>query len=157
MAGASPLSAAVTLALDTQTLRVEIARAGQVPETHTLALGTATLVPRYFTALPPSAYALEAAIAEVEDAIMPLAAQLPPAARWSSTSPAVRALATTADGLTLEAVEQHFRALADWAEGRPATQGGVVPEAPWCATVLLLRECMHHWRIAHLALPYGPN
>ena len=151
------MSATVQLALDTEALTLRIAQAGQADTLYQLPLGTEALVARFFRRLPPSAYALEEAIAWVEDAVMPLAAQLPAQAQWCSDSPAVRALAPGAHAavLDIDTVEQQFNALADWVQGRPAALAGIPQDAHWCAALLVLRECLHHWRCPALTLGAG--
>jgi hypothetical protein len=148
------MSAVVHLALDANALLLRVERPGHADAVHKLPLGTAALVARFFKHLQPSAYALEEAIALVEDVVMPLAAQLPPDALWFSDSPAVRALNLGAQAaeLDIDTVEHQFNALADWVQGRPATLAGIPQDAHWCATLLVLRECMHHWRCPVLVL-----
>lgn len=148
------MTATLWLDMDTEALTLRTQRPGQADAVQHLPLGTDALVARFFSRLPPSAYALEEAIALVEDVVMPLAAQLPSAARWCSTSPAVRALDLGAGAtvLDIDTVERHFNALADWVQGRPAALAGIPQDAHWCAALLVLRECMHHWRCPALVL-----
>lgn len=148
------MSATVQLALDADALTLRMVRPGQAEIVQRLPLGTDALVARFFRRLPPSAYALEEAIAWVEDVVMPLAAQLPAGSQWCSDSPTVRALALGAPTvvLNIDTVELRFNALADWVQGRPAALAGIPQDAHWCAALLVLRECMHHWRCPALAL-----
>lgn len=148
------MTATLWLHLDADALTLRTVRPGQVDTVQHLPLGTDALVARFFSRLPPSAYLLEEAIALVEDAVMPLAASLPAPVQWCSDSPAVRALdlSTEAAVLDIDTVEQLFNALADWVQGRPAALAGIPQDAHWCATLLVLRECMHHWRCPALAL-----
>jgi hypothetical protein len=90
---------------------------------------------------------------------MPLAAQLPSDAHWCSDSPAVRALELTGEAVALDidTVEQLFNALVDWVQGSPASLAGIPQDAHWCATLLVLRECMHHWHCPALGLRAGTD
>ena len=153
------MTATLWLRLDTEALTLRTVYPGQADIVQRLPLGTDALVARFFRRLPPSAYALEEAIAWVEDAVMPLAAQLPPDALWRSDSPAVRALDRTGEAaaLDIDAVEQLFNALADWVQGSPASLAGIPQDAHWCAALLVLRECMHHWRCPALGLCAGTD
>ena len=153
------MSAVVHLSFDVDALTLHTVRSGQADDVQRLPLGSAALVARFFKRLPPSAYALEEVIAWVEDAVMPLAAQLPPGAQWYSDSPAVRALDLGAQAaeLDIDTVEQLFNALADWVQGRPAALAGIPQDAHWCAALLVLRECMHHWRCPVLVLGTGAD
>lgn len=148
------MPATLWLRLDADALTLRIAHAGQADAVHRLPLGTEALVARFFSRLPPSACLLEEAIAWVEDAVMPLAASLPAQVQWCSDSPAVHALDLTGEAavLDIDTVEQLFNALADWVQGRPAALAGIPQDAHWCAALLVLRECMHHWRCPALAL-----
>lgn len=150
------MTATLWLNMDIEALTLRTLRPGQTDAVQRLPLGTDALVARFFRRLPPSAYALEEAIALVEDVVMPLATQLPSDARWCSDSPAVSALDLTAGAavLDIDTVERHFNALADWVQGRPAALAGIPQDAHWCATLLVLRECMHHWRCPALVLHF---
>lgn len=153
------MSAVVHLSFDADALTLRTARPGLADDVQRLPLGSAALVARFFKRLPPSAYALEEAIAWVEDVVMPLAAHLPTDALWYSDSPAVRALVLGAQAaeLDIDTVEQLFNALADWVQGRPAALAGIPQDAHWCAALLVLRECMHHWRCLVLVLGTGAD
>ena len=123
---------------------------------HPLPIGIATLV-KAFRQRMPSALALENAIAEVEDAIMP-AARLLPAQRHSLSgadplllqiihSATANPQATT---VSRDAIETLFSALARQAE-RPGYADAQIPQTPeFAAALLVLRECMHHWGFAQL-------
>ena len=123
---------------------------------HPLPIGIATLV-KAFRQRMPSALALENAIAEVEDAIMP-AAKLLPAQRHSLSgadplllqvihSATANPQATT---VSRDAIETLLSALARQAE-RPGYADAQIPQTPeFAAALLVLRECMHHWGFAQL-------
>ena len=102
-----------------------------------LPIGLATLA-QAFDHRMPNALALENAIANVEDAVMPATHWLPPDVQSASR----------------EAVEALFSALA-----RQALQPGfhdlqLVQTPEFAAALLVLRESMHHWGMTELvALP----
>lgn len=116
---------------------------------------------------PTSALALEAAIEQIEDAVMPLARDIPGGARLAlregQHSPDLnRALvaldspsrsANADPGVStrpfgLDTVETLFSELSALALGRPSTQAQVPDTPEFAAAVLILREAMHHLRLA---------
>ena len=141
----------VALSLGAQTLTLTV---GGVQ--HLLPTGIEPLVTGFRHHMP-SALALENAIAEVEDAIMP-AARLLPAQRHSLSgadplllqvihSATANPQATT---VSRDAIETLFSALARQAE-RPGYADAQIPQTPeFAAALLVLRECMHHWGFAQL-------
>lgn len=115
-------------------------------------LGLATLARRFFTSDRPGEAAIEMAIAEVEDVIMPLRAALPAEALLVSTDAAVAEVAVQA-GLALDAgpvtldretVEALFNRWAALALGRPTSQDALPVAGRFAATLLVLREWLHH-------------
>ena len=141
----------VALSLGAQTLTLSVG-------------GTQHLLPTGIEALAasfghriPSALALENAIAEVEDAIMPAAKLLPeqhhslsgadPLLLQVIHSATANPQATT---VSRDAIETLFSALARQAE-RPGYADAQIPQTPeFAAALLVLRECMHHWGFAQL-------
>lgn len=127
---------------------------GQGPEPEQVAalpLGLRSLAGRYFPAGRLNALAIETAIAEIEDAVMPWHGKLPPAAHLISNDPAIAELAAWAgmpdEGpwlLTTEAVEQLFSRWAALAQGRPASQDGLPTTGGFSVALLVLREWLHH-------------
>ncbi len=109
-----------------------------------LRLGSAALARDVLRHDPPTPLEIEHAIAAIEDEVMPLAKRLPPSSVWVASGAAVHELVAGADSLTLANVERLFQQLAAVAEGRPAASGGVPTGAAFVASVLILRECMHH-------------
>ena len=141
----------VTLSLGAQTLALTV---GGVQ--HLLPTGIAPLVTAFRHRMP-SALALENAIAEVEDAIMP-AARLLPAQRHSlyGADPLLLQVIHSATAnpqattVSRDAIETLFSALARQAE-RPGYADAQIPQTPeFAAALLVLRECMHHWGFAQL-------
>lgn len=121
-------------------------------------LGTSRLAAVARLQDPPRPIQLEAAIAEVEDQVMAAAHEVGGIAHLE-TAPATFAqllritAAPGAERLSLEQVERAFDTLAAVAEGRPAGSSGAATDAASVATLVLVRELMHH-----LALPsVGPT
>lgn len=140
----------VALSLGAQTLTLTV---GGVQ--HRLPTGIEPLVTGFRHHMP-SALALENAIAEVEDAIMP-AARLLPAQRHSlsGADPLLQVIHSAtanpqATTVSRDAIETLFSALARQAE-RPGYADAQIPQTPeFAAALLVLRECMHHWGFAQL-------
>jgi hypothetical protein len=116
-----------------------------------LGIGLAQLGRGPFRHQPPSELELEAAIAFVEDAVMPLAKVLPPSTKLvSSDAIASRLLALAqpagqgTSALTLQQVEYVFGELVAVSLGRPTSSSGVPTDGPFVSYVLILREFMHH-------------
>lgn len=125
--------------------------------TLTLEIGTERTAQAFFRHNPPSALELETAIAAVEDAIMPVLRQLPLGLVLHSCDAAVREIAQLAGvpdsprmELSIEAMEACFDRLAAVILGRPSTQDDLPPDTGFAATLLILRELMHHLGFAHI-------
>ncbi|MCW5652940.1 hypothetical protein [Hydrogenophaga sp.] len=101
---------------------------------------------------PPSAPALESAIADVEDQVMPLLRRLPAGADLHSADREAHALLAWAglgngegaQTLPIDDVERAFNELAAISLGRPAASSSLPVGGAFTAYVLILRECMHH-------------
>jgi len=114
-------------------------------------LGPGRVAADHFKTSPPTPLAMENAIAAVEDAVMPLRPLLPRGARLLSTEATLRQIAALSGvaparsmRLSLEAMEATFNRLVSVVEGTPAARMGL-PERPvFAATLLVLREFMHH-------------
>lgn len=117
----------------------------------TLAIGARRTGTGEFRHDPPTPGEMELAIMTVEDAVMPIARQLPPGATLYTTDASIRQIAHiagVADApqmlLQLDDVERVYNLLAAVALGRPASISGVRTDPPFAATLTLLREFMHH-------------
>lgn len=96
---------------------------------------------------PATAYELEAAIADIEDALMPVIALLPEHRNLATSEPDILQIAKVIgeqDDLTLESVELLYNRLADMAYGTPSAHLGVPETREFTASVLFIRELMHH-------------
>lgn len=107
---------------------------------------------------PPTPAELEQAIDIVEDALM--ATRLPHAERGEllSSEALIRALPGLQNGgsrLTRDEVEALFQQMASVSLGNPGALGDLPPSRQACATLLLLRECMHHLGFAAVRITTG--
>jgi len=59
--------------------------------------------------------------------------------------------------LPVDAMEHLFHRFAAVSEGRPASQEGLPADAAFAATLLVLRELMHHLPFAALTLFQAPG
>ena len=125
---------------------------GQPDITHAVAVGFRSTAVAYFLHSPPTPGEMERAIEAVEDIVMPLHLLVSPDDGPLVTSDAsIRQIALLAgiadDGaisLGLGALERVFNNLASVVMGSPAASAGI-PEGPdFAATLLILRECLHH-------------
>jgi exopolyphosphatase/pppGpp-phosphohydrolase len=112
-----------------------------------LPFGPRSLASERFRHDPPTPLELEQAIDVVEDALS--ATRLPWADRGTllAADPWVRALpGLETDGaeLSRERVEAMFQQLASASLGHPGARAGLPAGGEAAATLLILRECMHH-------------
>lgn len=130
-------------------------RAGHV-ETIRFEAGSSKTAREHFLHHPPSALELETAIAAVEEAIMHVQAVLPAHATLYTVDRALAELAAatgaTTPTLPLENVEQLFNRLAAISLGKPMSQETVPLSPEFYATMLILREFMHHAGYASLSI-----
>lgn len=111
----------------------------------------AALAQRVGMAFPPREAMLEAAIAEVEDVVMPHVSALRTRGAHvlevsGAAGAAIVALASgpQAREATLDEVERLFNRLAYVAAGRPAAVEGLPEDANLALALLVLREILHH-------------
>jgi phospholipase/carboxylesterase len=110
-----------------------------------LDLGTARIARDFFRHDPPTAQEIERAIDVTEDAIMRLGRPAGVRTPLLSTSPALRPWAALSGAMmTIELVEQWFQRLASASLGQPAAMQGLPSGSEAAATLLLLREFLHH-------------
>ncbi len=106
---------------------------------------------------PATAYELEAAIAEIEDQLMPVIRLLPTHSHLVSSAAAVRAIAKVAGFndvdkviLDIETVERLFNHLAEVSYGTPAARFGLPISTMFTTNLLMLRELLHHAGFTHI-------
>lgn len=116
-----------------------------------MTLGTEITVLGYFRHQPPTPAEMETAIMVVEDEIMRIRYDIPTDARLISYDQAIRAIAHLAGvaedenmQLTVDAVERTFDRLSLVINGRSAHVEGIPASNEFAATLLILREFMHH-------------
>jgi phospholipase/carboxylesterase len=110
-----------------------------------LDLGTARIARDFFRHDPPTGQEIERAIDITEDAIMQLGRPADIRGPLLSSSPALRPWAAlSSPTMTVELVEQWFQRLASAALGHPAAMHGLPSGREAAATLLLLREFLHH-------------
>jgi exopolyphosphatase/pppGpp-phosphohydrolase len=126
--------------------------AGAAPTaTIALAVGARKTADEYFRHQPPTPAEMEQAILAVEDQVMRARALHDGGAQLVSNDAIVRQiarLAEVAEGeevtVPIDAVEQVFERMAAIVLGRPASQDVVPADTAFAATLLILREFMHH-------------
>lgn len=111
----------------------------------TLRIGWRSLARDYFKSDPPSPLDLENAIAAIEDEIARARAGFDPARAVVTTDQSVREIAAAAGAfLAIETVERAYLRLAGAA--------GLPGNPKLAATLLILRELMHHLQIERIAI-----
>lgn len=125
----------------------------------TLAMGARRTAREYFRQSPPGRLEFEIAIEPVEDEITMVVGMLPPASTLYSTDLALRHIAllagvaeSAAMRLELDAMERVFSRLAAVIQGTPAAREGIPEDNAFAATLLILREFMHHLRFSSIVI-----
>lgn len=138
------------LHIDDGVITLEVPGRG-VAEKITLNAGSLQAIFQHLRHEPAKENELEAAIATIEDAIMPIIRRLPVGGSLVTSVPMMQQIAKAAgntgtDRIQIEiaAVEQQFNQLVDIAYGVPVNHFGVPVSRDFAAHLLLLRELMHH-------------
>lgn len=116
-------------------------------------LGSALLMEKWLRHAPPTTGELEAAIEAVEDLVMPVRGQLPREETLSVHGDAagLRELADmSGPAASLAELEELFNRAVAVASGRPASSEPVLARADVMASLLILRETMHHLDFSRL-------
>lgn len=123
-----------------------------------LPIGASIVAERYFRHDPPTPGEIESAIMVVEDEVT-RARELVRNSDLFSVDDGIRQLAWVAGvadaeptRLTLEAVEQTFDRLAAVSQGSPVASSGLPAGGEFAATLLILRELMHHLGFSGITL-----
>lgn len=114
-----------------------------------LQTGSMPRILRHLKNEPATAVELEAAIAAIEDELMPAIPSLPGHRCLVTSEPVVHQIAGLASGtddsrLEVTDVERLFNRLVDVAYGTPAKVLGIPENREFAASLLYLRELMHH-------------
>ncbi len=130
-----------------------------------LAVGVGSLVDKVLRHSPPKSLEIEEAIELVEEAVMPVRAQLPGDFQLICADSLLRVLCgqvhfaqdsgpnvsnATNHWLGIDAVEHLFNRLVARAEGRPASQDALNVEGVSAARLVIVREILHHWGLEGL-------
>jgi len=125
----------------------------------TLAIGSMRTSRDYFKQSPPGRLEFEIAIEPVEDEIIKAHGMLPPGSKLYSADEGLRRIAVLAGvpegdemSLDLEAMERVFSRLAAVILGKPAAHEGIPDDNAFAATLLILREFMHHLGYSSIGL-----
>jgi hypothetical protein len=124
-----------------------------------LAIGSGTTVTKFFKQAPPTPLEMENAIQTVEDEVTRARGLATPDCTLLTHDACVRELALHSGGLvgqsmhlSIDAVERQFDLLAALTQGRPATSAGIPTDIGFAATLLILREFMHHLQFSAITI-----
>ena len=120
-----------------------------------LAIGSQKTATDYFKHHPPSPAEVENAILAVEDEVMRTRTILHPDSALYTTDNDIREITVLAGAsplLSLDALERLFQRWAAVTNGSPASQQGIPGDTAFGATLLILREFMHHLKFASITL-----
>ena len=116
-----------------------------------LAIGSQKTADAFFKHTPPTPGEIENAIMVVEDEVTRarhLVAGHTTLFSKDAALPAMAAMvginAAHGRSMSVESVEGLFDLLAAWSQGRPAASAGIPDTPSFAATLLILREFMHH-------------
>jgi len=132
---------------------------GEQPETvHRLDLGAVRIASTFFHHDPPTSLEIERAIDFAEDEIMRLGRPGTVGTPLWSTAPALQAwCAVSGPNLTIERVEQWFQRLASASLGQLGAWQGLPTGRQAAATLLVLREFLHHRGHASVSIVEPPT
>ena len=149
----------VLLHIDAEQTGVVVSAAAAPGAVLALAIGAQITARDYFKHTPPSPLELENAIATVEDEVTRARKLIPAGASLCTTDITIREIALLSGvtagetmRLSLEAMERTFDRLAQVSLGRPASSEGLPASNAFAATLLILREFMHHLQFAEITI-----
>ncbi len=124
-----------------------------------LAVGSRRTATQFFLHAPPTPGEIENAIQQVEDEVTRAREMIAGYATLVTMDASIREIAHIASGnagsamqLPIEAVEEVFSLLASHSLGRAASSVGIPGSPTFAATLLILREFMHHLRFSSISL-----
>jgi exopolyphosphatase/pppGpp-phosphohydrolase len=127
-----------------------------------LPVGSGKTAAEYFHHDPPTPKEMENAIVAVEDAVAGVRTMIPDGTRLFTADEAIRKIALISgipDGaesvLTRDAIEHTFGRLAEVILGRPNSREEIPADATFAATLLILREFMHHLQFLSVTVKQG--
>ncbi|MDA8361982.1 MAG: hypothetical protein M0Z44_08345 [Gammaproteobacteria bacterium] len=142
--------AVVRLQLEHDELHFSVRRNGSAAQANRSWAVSTTPVRDILRHDPATIAELEAAIATVEDLIIPVIRTLPSGAALeisgSAMKEVVKAIRAFSDHqeLSIEEVELLFSRLADVISGTPVAMSGIPVDASFSMSMVVLREVMHH-------------
>jgi hypothetical protein len=129
-----------------------------------LAIGFRKTAADHFRHVPPSSADMENAIAAVEDEVMRLRSITADDSQLTTTDSIIRQIAILAGvtnapemSLSREAAELTFGRLVAIVNGRPAAAEGLPSDPDFSATLLILREILHHLQFASIRIVRKPD
>lgn len=124
-----------------------------------LAIGSQRTAAEFFLHTPPIPGEIERAIQHVEDEVSRAREMIAGHPVLVTSDASIREIAHIAgnhaaseETLSIEDVERVFSLLAGHAQGRPASSAGIPGSTTFAATILILREFMHHLRFASISV-----
>jgi exopolyphosphatase/pppGpp-phosphohydrolase len=124
-----------------------------------LAIGSQKTAREFFKHTPPSPLEIEHAIHAVEDEVIRAKALIAPGSMLVTSDAGVREIALHAGlaaapvmQLSLDALERTFNRFSAVSLGRPAAQEGLPADGAFAATLVILREFMHHHQLAQITV-----
>lgn len=140
-----PIAFTTLLHIGDEHLVVLTGYGGKPEAVQQLGLGAARIAQDHFRHDPPTSQEIERAIDIAEDEIMRLGKKGGDDATLWSTSPALQAWASVSGPtMAIETIEQWFQRLASASMGQPTAMQGLPSGREAAATLLVLREFMHH-------------
>lgn len=119
------------------------------------AIGSRKTAADYFKHHPPTPSEVENAILAVEDEVMRARTIRKEDSALYTTDAAIREIAVLAGASTtlgLDALERLFQRWIAVTNGSPASQQGIPDDAAFGATLLILREFMHHLKFPSITV-----
>ena len=124
-----------------------------------LKIGYQKTAREFFWHHPPTPLEIETAINMVEDEIIPLHTKVDSSSILVTTDSTIEQIALLAGiakrsvmMMSLDAMEQVFNRFADIVSGRPVSQDTLPDSLEFAATLLILREWMHHLRFEYIII-----
>lgn len=147
------------LHIDDEHAGLAVGLGAEVQATLILAIGSQRTAREFFRHTPPSPLELENAIATVEDEVTRARELVNPQPRLYSCDAGIHAIAVLSGvaesdwmELSLDAMERSFDRLTSVSLGKPAAQMGLPADNGFAATLLILREFMHHLQFASITV-----